>query len=63
MKEKEKQRAAEAAETQANADHKTPILPMEYLEKEALNNLAQAPMADPEILPEVTQTEDNADIP
>jgi hypothetical protein len=34
IKEKEKQRAAKATETQANADHKTPILPLEYPEKE-----------------------------
>ena len=38
IKENEKQRATEATKTQANADHKTPILPVEYPEKEALNN-------------------------
>ncbi len=36
---------------------------MEYLEKEALNNSAQPPLADPEILPETTKTEDNAYTP
>ncbi len=36
---------------------------MEYPEKEALNNSAQPPLAVPEILPEITQTEDNAYTP
>ena len=63
MKEKEKQRAAEADETQANVDNKTPILPVENHEKDALNNSAQPPLADPEILPEIAHTEDNADTP
>jgi hypothetical protein len=63
MKEKEKQRATKATETQANADHKTSIVPMEYPNKEALNNSAQQPLADPEILPDITQTEDNVDTP
>ena len=36
---------------------------MEYHEKEALNNSSQPPLADPEILPEITQTEDNAHNP
>jgi hypothetical protein len=63
IKEKEKQRAAEADETQANADNKTPIHPLENPEKVALSNSVQPPLADPEILPEITQTEDNADTP
>ena len=36
---------------------------MEYPEKKTLNNSAQPPLADPEILPEITQTKDNADTP
>ena len=54
MKEKEKQRTSEAAETQANANNKTPILPVECSEEEALNNSAQPTLADPEILSEIT---------
>ena len=61
MKKKEKQRASEAVETQANADHQIPILHVKYPGKEALNNSAQPPLADPEILSEITQMEDNAD--
>jgi len=63
MKEKEKQRATKAAESQVNADrHKTPIIPsLEYQEKKALNISAQSSLANPQILPEITQTEDNVD--
>ena len=61
MKDKEKQRATEVAETQANTNNKAPILPVEYPQKKAPNNSTQPPLADPEILPEITQTEDNAD--
>jgi hypothetical protein len=36
---------------------------VENPEMEALNNSAQPPLADPEILPEIIQTEDDADSP